>query len=111
MLERLFLNCRACLDLYAKDIFSLIFNNEVDVVVTDGFTGNVVLKTSESLYKMLKELVKEEVKRKPLRMISAFLFQGTLKAAKNRLDPDKFGGAPLLGLRGNVLKALLNQVG
>lgn len=82
-----------------------LFNNEVDVVVTDGFTGNVILKTCESLWGMLKGLIGEEIRRNPLRMAGALLLRGGLKSARNRLDPKKHGGAPLLGLRGTVLKA------
>lgn len=82
-----------------------IFSNEVDVVVTDGFTGNVILKTCESLWKMLKGLIAEEVKKSPIRLLGALLMKGGLSSAKNRLDPKKYGGAPLLGLRGTVLKA------
>lgn len=82
-----------------------IFNNEVDVVVTDGFTGNVILKTCESLWKMLKGLISEEVRKSPVRMAGALLMRGCLKDAKERLDPKVYGGAPLLGLRGTVLKA------
>jgi glycerol-3-phosphate acyltransferase PlsX len=82
-----------------------LFNNEVDVVVTDGFTGNVILKTCESLWKMLKGLVTEEVKKSPVRMAGALLMKGALTDARGRLDPKKYGGAPLLGLRGTVLKA------
>jgi glycerol-3-phosphate acyltransferase PlsX len=82
-----------------------LFNNEVDVVVTDGFTGNVILKTCESLWKMLKSLIVEEVRKNPLRMAGALLLKGGLRGMKNRLDPKKHGGAPLLGLRGTVLKA------
>lgn len=82
-----------------------LFNNEVDVVVTDGFTGNVILKTCESMWKMLKGLVTEEVKKSPIRMTGALLMKGGLKSARDRLDPKKYGGAPLLGLRGTVLKA------
>lgn len=82
-----------------------VFNNEVDVVVTDGFTGNVILKTCESLWKMLKGLVGEEVRKNPVRMAGALLMRGGLKDARERLDPKRHGGAPLLGLRGTVLKA------
>jgi glycerol-3-phosphate acyltransferase PlsX len=82
-----------------------LFNNEVDVVVTDGFTGNVILKTCESLWKMLKEMLKGEVKKNPVRMAGALLLKGGLTSAKDRLDPKQYGGAPLLGLRGTVLKA------
>ncbi|MGA1205726.1 MAG: phosphate acyltransferase PlsX [Opitutales bacterium] len=82
-----------------------LFNNEVDVVVTDGFTGNIILKTCESLWKMMKNLITEEVKKSPVRIAGALMMKGGLKSAKNRLDPKKYGGAPLLGLRGTVLKA------
>lgn len=82
-----------------------LFNNEVDVVVTDGFTGNVLLKSCESLWKMLKGLMKEEFTKSPLRLAGALLLKGGLKQTKERLDPNNHGGAPLLGLRGTVLKA------
>ena len=82
-----------------------LFNNEVDVVVTDGFTGNVILKTSESLWKMLKGLMSEEFRRNPARMAGALMLKGALADIKTRLDPKQYGGAPLLGLRGTVLKA------
>lgn len=82
-----------------------LFNNEIDVVVTDGFTGNVILKTCESLWHMLKRLIKEEVKRNPFRMAGALLLKGGLRDMKQRLDPKRHGGAPLLGLKGTVIKA------
>lgn len=82
-----------------------LFNEEVDVVVTDGFTGNVVLKSCESLWRMMKTLLSEEVRRNPIRMLGALLLMGCFKSAKTRLDPKQYGGAPLLGLRGIVLKA------
>lgn len=82
-----------------------LFNNEVDVVVTDGFTGNVILKTCESLWKMLKGVVTDEVRKSPVRMLGAVLMKNAFKDAKARLDPRTIGGAPLLGLRGTVLKA------
>ena len=81
------------------------FNNDVDVIVTDGFTGNVVLKTCESLWKMLKDTISQEVRKSPLRMAGALLMKGSLKSTKERLDPRQYGGAPLLGLKGTVLKA------
>jgi glycerol-3-phosphate acyltransferase PlsX len=82
-----------------------LFRDEVDVVVTDGFTGNVVLKGCESLYKMLKSIIKEEIRRNPLRMLAAALFIPVMRAIRNRLDPDRYAGAPMLGLRGLVIKA------
>ena len=82
-----------------------LFAGEVDVVVTDGFTGNVLLKSCESLWKMLKGLVGDEIRKSPVRMAGAMLMKGGLKDIKGRLDPKQFGGAPLLGLKGTVLKA------
>lgn len=84
--------------------FSL-FQQGADVIVTDGFTGNVVLKTCEGLWKMLKGLLKEEVQRNPLRMGGYLMMKGAFQDARARLDPDQYGGAPLLGLKGTVLKA------
>ena len=82
-----------------------VFRNKVDVVVTDGFTGNVLLKTCESLWITLKAMIKEEFTATPLRKIGAGILRGASASLKERLDPERFGGAPLLGLRGNVLKA------
>ncbi len=82
-----------------------IFENKVDVVVCDGFTGNVLLKTSEALFKAFRSIMKDEVKKSPLRMLGALLMRGAFKDVKNRLDPDRYCGAPLLGLQGNVIKA------
>lgn len=82
-----------------------VFYNKVDVVVTDGFTGNVVLKCCESLFMSIKDFLKDEIKKTPFRMTGALLSGGAYKAIKKQLDPDQTGGAPLLGLRGNVIKA------
>lgn len=82
-----------------------LFEESVDVVVCDGFTGNVVLKASESLFMLLKRFASEELKRNPLRKLGALLSMGAFKAIKTQLNPDRYGGAPLLGLRGNILKA------
>lgn len=82
-----------------------VFDNQVDVVVCDGFVGNILLKTCEGLYKTLKGLVKTELTRNPLRMLGAFFSRGAFKDLKHRLDPDRYAGAPLLGIRGTVLKA------
>lgn len=82
-----------------------LFHDEVDVVVTDGFTGNVMLKSCESLWNMTKLLMREEFTRNPLRMLGAFLLRGAMKGARARVDPKQYGGAPLLGLRATVLKA------
>jgi glycerol-3-phosphate acyltransferase PlsX len=81
-----------------------VFNGKVDVVVCDGFTGNVLLKTCEGLFKLLKTSVTEELKRRPWRMLGALLAMGAFKSLKAKLSPERYGAAPLLGLNGNVFK-------
>jgi phosphate acyltransferase len=82
-----------------------VFDNKVDVVVCDGFTGNVLLKTSESLFKAFRSIVKEHIMRNPVRILGALLVRGAFKDVKRHLDPDRYCGAPLLGLQGNIIKA------
>ncbi len=82
-----------------------VFRDHVDVVVCDGFTGNTLLKTWESLAKFITGLLKQELKQNPLRLTGAVLAKGAFDALKARMNPDRYGGAPLLGLRGNILKA------
>ncbi len=82
-----------------------VFSNEVDVIVTDGFTGNVVLKTCEGLFKTLKAYLKSEIMKNPVRVAGGLLSKGAFTDIKKRLDPDRYGGAPLLGLNGMVIKA------
>jgi len=82
-----------------------IFENVADVIVCDGFTGNVLLKTCEGLYKMIRGILKSELKANPIRMAGAMLSKGAFNAMKEQLDPDSKGGAPLLGLNGLVVKA------
>ena len=82
-----------------------LFADQVEVVVTDGFIGNIVLKSVESMGKALVGLLRRELTANPLRKIGAALAQGALKSIKRRLDPEAYGGAPLLGLNGTVIKA------
>jgi len=83
-----------------------LFEDVVDVVVCDGFTGNVVLKTCESLFKCLfKDFLGGEIRRNPIRQFGYFCSKGAYDAIRTQLNPDRYGGAPLLGLRGNILKA------
>jgi glycerol-3-phosphate acyltransferase PlsX len=81
------------------------FSGKVDVAVCDGFVGNLVLKSCESLAKTISGLLKSEIKANPLRMVGGLLARGAFKTLKQRMDPDVYGGAPLLGLNGNVIKA------
>ena len=79
-----------------------LFANRVDVVVCDGFTGNIVLKTCESLAKAVFKWLKVELTRTPVRKLGAMLARGAFVTIKERTDADAYGGAPLLGLNGNV---------
>jgi glycerol-3-phosphate acyltransferase PlsX len=82
-----------------------VFRDTVDVVVCDGFVGNTLLKTWESLAKFITTLLKEELQANPLRLGGALLAKGAFDALRVRMNPDTYGGAPLLGVRGNILKA------
>ena len=82
-----------------------LFHNRVDVVICDGFIGNIVLKTIESFAKGMVGWLKDELTQNPVRMMGAFLAQNALKTIKRRMDPDTYGGAPLLGLNGTITKA------
>lgn len=82
-----------------------VFTDHCDVAVCDGFVGNLLLKSWESLAHFFSATLKSELKANPLRMGGAILSQGAFKALKKRMNPEVYGGAPLLGLRGNVLKA------
>jgi glycerol-3-phosphate acyltransferase PlsX len=82
-----------------------VFRDTVDVVVCDGFVGNTLLKTWESLAKFITGMLKNELQANPMRMAGALLANGAFDALKSRMNPDRYGGAPLLGVRGNILKA------
>jgi glycerol-3-phosphate acyltransferase PlsX len=82
-----------------------VFRDHVDVVVCDGFVGNALLKSWESMAKFIKNLLSEELKRNPMRAVGYVLAKGAFDAMRERLNPDRYGGAPLLGVRGNILKA------
>jgi glycerol-3-phosphate acyltransferase PlsX len=77
-----------------------IYNGRCDVVVTDGFTGNVCLKVSESLAEMLTSMIREELTRDALSRAGAVLAQGAFARMKRRVDYTEMGGAPLLGING-----------
>jgi phosphate acyltransferase len=77
-----------------------IYNGRADVIVCDGFTGNVALKTSEGLIEAVLKLLKEELSSNLQAMLGALLSQQSFKRLKKRLDYAEYGGAPLLGLRG-----------
>lgn len=82
-----------------------LFAGKVDVVVCDGFVGNILLKTCESLFLELKDFLKEQFSKNWLRRLGAFASQGVFKTMREQFSPDKFSGAPLLGLNGWVFKS------
>jgi glycerol-3-phosphate acyltransferase PlsX len=82
-----------------------VFAEHVDVVVCDGFVGNIMLKSWESLVKFFSSMLKEELQANPMRATGALLSKGAFNALKERINPERYGGAPLLGLNGNILKA------
>jgi len=80
-----------------------VYVGDVDVVVCDGFVGNVVLKTTESVAHAVGYWMKKEFFRHPVRMFGALLLKGALETLKHRMDPEIYGGAPLLGVPGTVI--------
>jgi glycerol-3-phosphate acyltransferase PlsX len=77
-----------------------LFHGETDVVVCDGFVGNVVLKTAESCATAVGHWLKQSFTRNPVRVLGAALLTGALRDMKRRMDPESYGGAPLLGVNG-----------
>jgi glycerol-3-phosphate acyltransferase PlsX len=80
-----------------------IFAGEADVVVCDGFVGNVVLKFSESIFSFTSRMIRVEIGKSTMAKIGAFLMKRVFKSYRSRLDYAEYGGAPLLGVRGVVI--------
>ncbi len=74
-----------------------------DVVVTDGFTGNIIIKFSEGIAKFILGTLEGEIKARPLAMVGSVLSRGAFKAARTKLDYREFGGGALLGVNGVVI--------
>jgi glycerol-3-phosphate acyltransferase PlsX len=89
-----------------------------DVVVTDGFSGNIVIKLSEGVASLLMRVMEEEIKKSPVAVLGALLARSALREVKSRLDYSEYAGAPLLGVDGVVIvghgrsnaKAIKNMV-
>jgi len=77
-----------------------IFVGSVDVVVTDGFVGNILLKFTESIIYYINSLIKEEVVKSPMAKIGATMMKPVFRSLKRTLDYAEYGGAPLLGING-----------
>jgi phosphate acyltransferase len=80
-----------------------MFNGEADVVVCDGFTGNLMLKTSEAVAHLTGNLLKTQFEASSMNKIAAMLARKSLLAIKAKVDPNESGGAPLLGVNGIVI--------
>ena len=82
-----------------------IFSDEVDVVVTDGFTGNVALKTMEGAARLIKDVMREELTRSLTRKLGALAARPALEALRTRIDARRYNGASMIGLSGIVIKS------
>jgi phosphate acyltransferase len=82
-----------------------IFTGKVDVVVTDGFTGNVALKAMEGVARYITDALREEFTRNSLRKLGALAARPSLNALRTRLDPRRYNGATMVGLNGIVIKS------
>jgi glycerol-3-phosphate acyltransferase PlsX len=82
-----------------------IYKGEADVIVCDGFVGNVMLKASEGIVQMVRSFIREEFMRSPLTKLASVVVMPVLYAFRRRLDPRRFNGATLLGLKGIVVKS------
>src|ERR1700676_5277520 len=77
-----------------------LYNGDVDVIVADGFVGNVALKTSEGVARLVRAVLKETLKSTITRQVGAYLSRNAFSDFKKRLDHTEYGGAPLLGIKG-----------
>jgi glycerol-3-phosphate acyltransferase PlsX len=82
-----------------------IYKGTVDVVVCDGFVGNVALKSSEGVAEMMASTLREEFARNAFTRLAAVMAKPVIRAFRDRLDPRRYNGASLLGLRGIVVKS------
>lgn len=105
--------CRECYEMLGEAPITFagnveghgIFKKPVEVVVCDGFTGNIFLKTVEGLAKSMVSWIKDEIHKSPIRMLGALLSKGAFQAVKKRTSTDEYGGTPLLGVNGICIKA------
>ncbi len=81
-----------------------VMSGDIDVIVTDGFAGNVLLKGVEGTASGIISVLKKEIKSRPMSMIGALFMKKTFKALKSKLDANKHGGAPFLGCKKLVVK-------
>ena len=89
---------------------SQIHSGQFDVVVCDGFAGNVVLKHTEGLARALMSMIKTELTKGPVTTLGALLASGAFRRLQRALDPQEYGGAPMLGINGVVVKCHGNSM-
>lgn len=77
-----------------------LFEGKIDVVVCDGFVGNVILKSCEATAKAMFKWLKQEINATPIRKLGAYIAKDALRAVKNRGNYETYGGSPLLGVNG-----------
>ncbi|OYY93487.1 MAG: phosphate acyltransferase [Hydrogenophilales bacterium 28-61-23] len=82
-----------------------IYKGSVDVVVCDGFVGNIALKASEGLAKLIGDQLRSEFKKNPITRLAGMVSLPVLRAFKHKLDPRRYNGASLLGLNGVIIKS------
>ena len=82
---------------------NLVYSGEVDVIVTDGFSGNISLKVSESIVSSLNVMIRREVAKSLRAKLGAWLLMPALREIKKKTDYEEYGGAPLLGARDCVI--------
>jgi glycerol-3-phosphate acyltransferase PlsX len=82
-----------------------LFEGGVDVVVCDGFVGNILLKSIEAMAKTIKTYIRREIVKNPLRILGAILAGGAFLDMKRKFNTDKFNGALFLGLNGIIIKS------
>ncbi|MGD8842322.1 MAG: phosphate acyltransferase PlsX [Gammaproteobacteria bacterium] len=82
-----------------------VYGGKVDVVACDGFIGNIALKSSEGVARMISHFIRREFGRNILTRLAGLLAMPVLRAFKRRIDPRRYNGASLLGLRGSVIKS------
>jgi glycerol-3-phosphate acyltransferase PlsX len=82
-----------------------IYKGDFDVIVCDGFVGNVSLKTSEGVARMIAAFIRQEFTRNPLTRLAGLVAMPVLRGFRHRIDPRRYNGASLLGLRGIVIKS------
>lgn len=98
-------HAKGILNFYGNVEGNDIFEGTTDIVVCDGFVGNVTLKASEGLGRFFKSTLTAEFKSSPLNMLGAFIARRALRSISQRLNPSRYNGASLLGLRGLVFKS------